>query len=293
MAAAAKLQVAKLTETLRKGWGSYTECGTTKVDQIKFSWQDRVPHKSPYRNTLRYDLAMSYYWSGNFLFDFVFFVCQWHPILGIFLCHPNHPWSKMKRLSMYIISLELTMVPTMALTVREEDDNWEWIFSFVTVPNLILGLVLYQLSIARIRCPNTCGKFFKYCSLCCRVSMLVVGLLLSLGCFYVVAHTEKGQPWFDMIFPLLLGQLYYQFTWFPLWILMPCKLGFISLWCQERRAAQQAKAAGEDPDAARIPSREPDESLMMADDADAAMLGENGDGVDGREYHKLPASESA
>merc|ERR1711879_537111 len=56
-------------------------------------------------------MGNSYYWTGVPGYDYWFYVCNWHPLLGIFFCHPNHPWSKSLRLLMFFASLAITMVP--------------------------------------------------------------------------------------------------------------------------------------------------------------------------------------
>merc|ERR1719464_2229664 len=55
---------------------------------IVFGCGSGVSAEEPYYNRLRSDLANSYYWSGNMGMDYVFFCCQWHPILGILFSHP-------------------------------------------------------------------------------------------------------------------------------------------------------------------------------------------------------------
>merc|ERR1711879_130869 len=152
--------------------------------QMEYGCVDgKEEEKKDYIHRLRDDLANTYWWSGNWFQDFFFFVCQWHPLIGILMCHPNHPWSKRDRIQMTVISLCLTMIPAVWVGQRYEgqkDSNplakfertTETIF-LITIPDIIYGVLLYQLSIADSRCPS-CAAFWNGLHLCCMNCILVI-----------------------------------------------------------------------------------------------------------------------
>merc|ERR1719247_3830122 len=72
----------------------------------------------------------------------------------MFLCHPNHPWTKRERLGMTLVSLSITMVPSAFIgSTFAADDPGRKIFILlgVTIPDTVVGVLLYQLSIAETR----------------------------------------------------------------------------------------------------------------------------------------------
>merc|ERR1719188_1401714 len=144
----------------------------------------------PYLYDLEYQLAQSYYWSGNFLKDLVFFVCNWHPFFGMFLSHPRHPWSKGERFGTFIVSCSITMLPS-ALMVRNMErsgftrlETNAMIFFGITLPVLVIEVSLYWLGIGDIFCKGGFCHFLswivyglKRCCFCCSfgVSFLSLG----------------------------------------------------------------------------------------------------------------------
>mmetsp|Transcript_28426 Transcript_28426/g.88406 ORF Transcript_28426/g.88406 Transcript_28426/m.88406 type:complete len:278 (-) Transcript_28426:140-973(-) len=233
---------------IRKGWDEYPESEGGKGGQVRYGCCDATPADSPFVNRLKSDLANSYYWTGNICLDYVFFVANWHPILGLVFCHPNHPWSKLERLEMFLISLAITLVPSAAIGAYfDEDPRWlrskhALIFAFVTVPDIVVGVVLYQLSIADTRCPNLCGKCLDLTKKCCIVQVAFAGAV-SVAVAYVIL-SQKNVSWTNLFVPLVEGRLWSFLIWFPMWLVLPCQLGFLDLWCSERRAADK-KAAKE------------------------------------------------
>lgn len=244
MLAAPKRFVTESTKRLTRGWRTYAECGTCKADQLAFGCCGAVSEDEGYINTLRSDLCNSYYWTGNCLIDYIFFCAQWHPLLGIIFCHPNHPWSKLERIVMFLIAAEITMIPS-ACIARSSDDDVEQIFIivFVTLPNLLAGVLLYQLSIADMRCPNLCGLCCKWTSRFCFVVLFLFGAMATI-LSYAILHRDGHNDLKKIIQPWIIGQLYSLATWFPLWIIIPCQVGFLSLWCAEKDAVEEAEAQG-------------------------------------------------
>merc|ERR1740130_206696 len=106
---------------------------------------------------LQRDLATTYYWSGDFCKDYGFFVCNWHPLLGMFLAHPAHPWSKGERLATFILSCCLTMLPSALLAhaladhPAMEKHTLYYTFVLVTLPVMTWEIMLYWISIGEDR----------------------------------------------------------------------------------------------------------------------------------------------
>merc|ERR1719203_757126 len=75
---------------------------------------------------------------------------------------------------------------------------------------------------------------------CCRNCLFLFTLVfgaVATAIAYAIMKVEGEDPdWDQMTRPLLMGQLYSQAIWFPLWFFLPCQLGFLSLWRAERKA---------------------------------------------------------
>lgn len=207
------------------------------------------PEDAPFIHKLKWDLANSYYWSGNMGYDFVFFVAQWHPWIGILCCHPNHPWTRAERLLMVIVGLSISIVPSVLISQAFHDAHGAEIgmkvvtVAFVTVPSLILSVILYQMAIldGRGKCCTICGPCLR-CFQQCMVGITVVIAGTALFCSFILLEGEQALEhqainWVKALTPLIKGQLFSQLLWFPLWILLPCQLGFLDLWHYEDRAA--------------------------------------------------------
>jgi len=195
----------------------------------------------PYLNDLRYDLATSYYWSGDFCRDYWFFVANWHPLLGIFCSHPLHPWTKSERALTFLVSCSLTLLPSAwlvsALHNEPKAARKATIFAFITLPAMLLEVALYWFAISDV--------YFQG-SACCRPIAALVGAVKR-TCFLVAllvsgANVALSLQWLGglpperMIHPFLVSRMQSWLIWFPVWFLMPC-LGFFHYWSIERRSA--------------------------------------------------------
>lgn len=197
--------------------------------------EDEDPEVCPYINTLKSELANSYHWSGNFLIDVLFFICNWHPLIGIFLSHPNHPWTKGQRVSMFLLSLSITMVPS-AYIGRNYALRQEKVFLtliYVTIPDTLLGVILYQLYIAESRrwC-GLCAPLWTCIRQCLFFIAFTLGLLSTFICAMILL-AEGEIHWGKMLEPLFFGLLVSYITWLPLHLILPCKFGFLSNWFAE------------------------------------------------------------
>lgn len=232
-----------LSSKINEGWDPIPEPGKSKELMIGCCC-GRDPECS-YINTLKTELANSYYWSGVCLIDYFFFICQWHPLVGVFLCHPNHPWSKKERFLMILISLSITMVPSAFIGKAFAEDpvaNKLFIILFVTVPDALSGVILYQLSIAETRrCCSACALCcipIQYClgwiQSCLMCVALFMGGVSTLICYSTLTVNGVTQ-WKVMLSPLAFGIGTSWITWFPLWFILPFELGFVSNWCAEKK----------------------------------------------------------
>eukprot|EP00928_Gymnodinium_smaydae_P042588 TRINITY_DN28651_c0_g1_i1.p1 TRINITY_DN28651_c0_g1~~TRINITY_DN28651_c0_g1_i1.p1 ORF type:complete len:250 (-),score=25.75 TRINITY_DN28651_c0_g1_i1:55-804(-) len=228
------------TTVLRQGAAPLPPPGKRAYMACGFS--GAVESTAPFYATLQRELANSYYWCGSCFRDYVFFVCNWHPLLGIILCHPNHPWSKMERLSMTLISLAICMVPSAVIGKSYPGHHvlsLPLTVLFVSIPDFVCGVILYQVSIAETRCPALapCFQCLTHCLMCIAFSF---GLLSSLICASIL-HDGSSTHWATMLGPLVYGKAISYLTWFPLWLLLPCNLGFLSLWNAEKQLAPKTE----------------------------------------------------
>jgi len=252
------------------GWHDYPD---GRAAMMYWGGGGVVARDSPCYHRLQYDLANSYYWSGNFVRDYFFFVMQWHPLLSIFMCHPNHPWTKEQRLWMFLISAGLTFIPSCAISrIFEgspdvavlETTTPEFAVAvvtqdavvaaqkgsiavatilFVTIPDTIIGVILYQLAISETRCGA--------CPMCIPVGKCVMKYTLWIAfvvCgvnFAIGMAVLKGHPPVEALEVMCYGKLWSYGTWFIIWLLLPCQLGFISLWTYERKEEARKESAAE------------------------------------------------
>eukprot|EP00929_Paragymnodinium_shiwhaense_P098696 TRINITY_DN6018_c0_g1_i1.p1 TRINITY_DN6018_c0_g1~~TRINITY_DN6018_c0_g1_i1.p1 ORF type:complete len:281 (-),score=13.67 TRINITY_DN6018_c0_g1_i1:193-1035(-) len=203
-------------------------------------------------HTLKYELARSYYWSGFFWQDYWYFVMNWHPLLSIFFCHPDHPWKKCQKFFMLVIQISITELPLLSLAVynrarpvdhdlllveylREHNEKL-LIFLGVTIPNIFLGVLLNQCAVGGTRCP-CCLQFFR----CFTKFLIMICLWFScvLAVFAMLLTLGKEDLAMENFFRRIAqSQLQYHAVWFPVCFLMPCHLGFYSGWSASRRKLQ-------------------------------------------------------
>jgi len=208
--------------------------------------EGEVAKEAPFYHRLQFDLANSYYWSGDQCIDMLYFYMQWHPILGLFLSHPNHPWSKKLRLVQLVLSMLFSLPATAAIAAITETDREDssvllgkvadkiLTLSLITLPNCIVGVVLYQCSVAGAACPS-CRLLCECLHNCCACLMFV---LACCACSVAIAFLSAKPNIVDAFWPLLMGLVWYWLLWFPLWLFVPGQLGFFSLWRVESAKAR-------------------------------------------------------
>lgn len=267
--ASAKNQAGAAYESLNKGWGQYPgDNPKDKSAMMKcgcFGGESEDPEVCPYICRLRSDLASFYYWSGNPVKDYFYFVFQWHPLIGILLSHPNHPWNKAERIGMLAISIAYSIIPSASiaetdiLAVEQAKGNQAAILAahaatktsailFVTLPNVIMGVILYQIAIADTRCPAMSRSAFCSCckslKKCCFGCTFFLALINSIVAYIVLVNTNA--PMAKLMKPLVYGLAMSWLTWFPIFLFLPF-IGFIHEWCIEKKAWD----AGENPSDAK------------------------------------------
>lgn len=218
-------------DKLTEGWDPYPEPGG-KRGQMRLACQEPIPEDANYINRLIKDLGTTFDWSGNFCMDYAFYVLNWHPLLGLFFCHPNHPWTKKERLGMLIISIAITIVPAalIARSVRKghiEVVGTPIIIACITIPDAIASIILYQLSVIHIHCPvlEPCVRWLKYLGFCIVMLFAVIAAVL---CFFIL--TGSRARLLNALIPLARGKAWTYATWFPFTFFMPC-CGFLWVWC--------------------------------------------------------------
>lgn len=211
------------------------------------------------------ELIRSYYWSGSCLKDYVFFVCQWHPLLGMCFSHPAHPWNKCERFLTFVLSLCLTVLPV-ELLLHEIEGNTElekhsfWItLTMVTFPVMIFESLLYWISIGDIFCKgkgcccDALSKVFQCFKNCCLCFSVVLALAIAASSYQLAK--QYGLRGRDLIRPTLLSRTQSWILWFPINLFVPI-IGFLPVWCMEARQTPEERDAYDDDD-------ELDEELAM------------------------------
>jgi len=220
-----------------------------RAAEVKCGLEDELERQDcPYIEDLKYQLAQSYYWSGIFLKDMFFFVCNWHPFFGMLLSHPQHPWSKRERVLTFIVSCSLTMLPS-AVVIKyfPGEVRSGVIFIFITLPVSLIEVALYWLSVGGIFCTSLPGPF-KACCMgsvwclkhsCLCMSMLVSVSVLSLSLLLLELDESSMQHPEHLVDFFWISRLQSYIMWFPIWFLLPC-LGFLHVWFMEKDALRAA-----------------------------------------------------
>lgn len=199
-----------------------------------------------------WDLANSYYWSGNVSRDYLFFVAQWHPLLGICYSHPAHPWRKDQRLIMLLLTISFITLPTARLlkildASGKEDEtqvasHWE-IFAHVTVPMMVWECALYRLAVLDLYCKGRkgaccrlCGKLVQCMQKCCfSVAVIFSGMMiLASFCFLLGGSLLGGNSMLGALRLIVVSCVQSWITWFPVWMFLPYN-GFLHYWHIEQR----------------------------------------------------------
>jgi len=217
-----------------------------------FEYDDERRNGVPYEDELRRDLATSYYWSGSFWKDYVFFVANWHPLFGILCSHPLHPWSKPDRFGSLLISSSLTLLPSVMLSQSTEALCEEWgdhtgkcgwlishilIMLFITTPVMFVEVALYLFAMYT----NVYCREGTLC-VCCKKSFFITSLVVSAVVLWASSEILRAgghEISEELVHPFLVSRLQSCVVWFPLWFVMPC-MGFWHYWNIERRSLKRS-----------------------------------------------------
>jgi len=292
-----------LSLTKSSDTGSNPKWHPETVDQMRFGI-DITPRR--YDRELQLDLhGMRCYWSGEVLYDYVFFVANKHMYLGCLFCHPAHPFSKLERMCVCAIATCLILFPVAAADVafgQSSAARLICMFVFATVPRNILRLYLVQVSQQDVVLEVESGQpqreararrdlqwEFAFLGGC------VVGTILTcLGCIWYIQSATKRpldslitanldaiafafvlEPLLDVLFPLV-GMGAHEGRW---------TTGFFGRWRAERdafagggAAAVPAAAPGAKEAAAALPrTLEPNRGRPLYREVGAEILfGERG-----------------
>lgn len=241
---------------------------------------DKAVHVSVYQSDdvscegatgqLQRDLANTYYWSGSFGRDYVFFIRNWHPLIGIFCCHPLHPWMKRERLGMLLIAIAMTTLPfaiRSKLMEKDSDDpiaqsiDYAAVYFYITLPIMIVGYILYYITISEAWCKDRhwcCGPL-KMSVRCCRRMYFcyssVIAIMMFFGALVISSGGATSPPYKRLLEDVLISQAQGWLTWFPIMLVLPY-VGFPHGWRMEQRK-EQSRARGALPsfsDAANLES---------------------------------------
>lgn len=95
-------------------------------------------------------LAQQACWSGEVVYDYIFEVCNQSIILGIFCCHPCHPYGRWVRLGVAIIVFSLIVCPLslMPFFLHQGGVFYFLIISaLVTAPRNLVKLILKSVAV--------------------------------------------------------------------------------------------------------------------------------------------------
>lgn len=225
--------------------------GYDKRCQMKFGCIHRILYGSSPAKALprlERDLANSYYWSGNVCKDYAFFIANWHPLLGICLCHPAHPWTKKQRFIMLMVTISGTTVPTARLLqgLDPEDETLKVttylnIFIHITLPVMLWESTLYRLTVLDLYCKGRRNVFCRLCvcivrclrRCCFWTALFFSGVMLVASSLILGSSSDQGAM-VDVIRPVGVSCAQSWIFWFPIWMALPY-IGFAHYWCIERR----------------------------------------------------------
>jgi len=204
------------------------------------------------RSNLRSDVA----WDGNFWRDYAFFVQNRHPLLGICLAHPLHPWSKRERLTMFFVVSTLTLFPTAML--HYNDDYYDDIVGakaflslrlmlLVTLPVMIVEKSLHFVAERDDLLKDSrsvMGRAMYRCAVAvkraCFGAAVVCAALTFCACGVpIITWYAKERSVEDLFAPYIASRLQSWLVWFPMKMLMPCS-GFLWKWRREMRGMKEA-----------------------------------------------------
>jgi len=227
-----------------------------KASHMEFGCIHRgVPGDNVSKGQLRRDLGTTYYWSGSFCRDYIFFVANWHPLFGMWCSHPVHPWSKRHRFATFVFSCAITMLPASVIVYMGETSDGgvaaqivskAVILLWITLPVMIWETMLYFINTADMhfedRGYRACN-FLVYGLRCVRELWTCIALAAALvvATISLVIIAVSGAPAKRLLRPLLVSRVQSWVLWFPLWFFLPF-MGFLHGWTMEKRSLAEPSA---------------------------------------------------
>eukprot|EP00927_Polykrikos_kofoidii_P071351 TRINITY_DN6761_c1_g2_i1.p1 TRINITY_DN6761_c1_g2~~TRINITY_DN6761_c1_g2_i1.p1 ORF type:complete len:282 (-),score=34.68 TRINITY_DN6761_c1_g2_i1:33-878(-) len=194
------------------------------------------------------------YWTGSPSHDYMLHVANWHPLVSVFACHPAHPYSKIERLVVLMLTCALSLLPAAALTQTMTKSGSRIasmsapiaVFFIITLPVMVIQVVMEKLAVAdscfrdetrargiKDNCCN-CMRFIALSAHCaCMIFTLIITAIV-VACSFVVVRKNIQEA----LSPFLVSRAQSWLLWFPLDLFMPC-LGFIHCWRAERKAVEE------------------------------------------------------
>mmetsp|Transcript_20640 Transcript_20640/g.27850 ORF Transcript_20640/g.27850 Transcript_20640/m.27850 type:complete len:381 (-) Transcript_20640:363-1505(-) len=209
------------------------------VDMMEWGCSSKQVPSIAYSKHLMRNLALGTpcYVSGSPWKDYFFHVANAHPLLGIGLSHPAHPYSKVERACVLLVTLALTIVPSAVLEFYLPFDlNFFAILCCVTIPVMIVQTFLEKIT--------TYDVWVKGEKTTCFVKVLAAYFVASSVAFSACACVipimmtlVMGVSFAKVIEHLAVSQLQHWVTWFLYDLLLPC-CGFVWTWRAEAARAR-------------------------------------------------------
>mmetsp|Transcript_20543 Transcript_20543/g.57048 ORF Transcript_20543/g.57048 Transcript_20543/m.57048 type:complete len:252 (+) Transcript_20543:134-889(+) len=197
---------------------------------------------------LSQDLLSLTCWSGDFCRDYRFHVRNSHPLLGAFLCHPAHPYSKIERAAVLCFTSGLTIAGSAVITFRANESDTKivdelspvLILFLVTVPVSIVQTVIEQVAVLDSRFQGCGLEPLAWCAFlagfaCTACVLFATGVVLLISFVWLL---PGGRALEVLIYPVVVSRLQSWLLWFLPDMFMPC-FGFYSCWHSENRSRQK------------------------------------------------------
>lgn len=211
------------------------------------------------------DLYNRKYWTGHFCKDYCFHIANFHPVLSIFFCHPQHPYRKLDRACIFVIVTALSVMPACLVSsfLHPEESGdivslWNFlmklsslviIFFYITLPVMILQMVLEKLATLDFKFQDRVGLFGLcrhcfWCLTCCSKWMkrylffwAIIFTVFVCLVSTLILHS-MGIKARHAVLPFLISRIQSLTIWFATDLLMPW-WGFIVHWRGQRQLYDQ------------------------------------------------------
>lgn len=236
-------------EVVEKWWagGCYSACS------------EAYPSRERDVDAVKLRLAENHlYWIGVYWQDYIFHICNRHPVLSIFSCHPMHPFSKTERLCIELLRIigTCSFVTCMKSKFRMElwinhsteksaIEQFIAIYLHITLPVTIVMYILMEIAVQTGRPDSPMERYLGHkwakalqwwlMCICCRVVIILFVTALWLR----YSLDQRNEQVYEVAWKSILqGWL----LWFvkdnllPVSILKhPLEFGFYNAWERQGR----------------------------------------------------------